>query len=76
VPSALLIGIDKAHQGAEQMRSKLNLYFGEMMDHIIDAGGDVVHFSGDTLMAVWRLEVGSGMHTLSLCRKSSKQRTW
>jgi|AntAceMinimDraft_1070359.scaffolds.fasta_scaffold26309_2 hypothetical protein len=62
---ALPTGINKAHQGAERMRSKLNLYFGEMIDFIVDAGGDVVKFAGDALMAVWRLEAGAAMHSWS-----------
>ena len=51
-----LAGINKAHQGAERMRSELNRYFGEMINYIVDAGGDVVKFAGDALMAVWRLD--------------------
>ena len=51
-----LAGINKAHQGAERMRTELNRYFGEMINFIVDAGGDVVKFAGDALMAVWRLD--------------------
>jgi len=65
VAEPLSTGINKAHQGAERMRQKLNLYFGEMIDFIVDAGGDVVKFAGDALMAVWRLEAGAAMHSWS-----------
>ena len=62
---SLLLGINKAHQGAERMRSTLNLYFGEMIDFIVDAGGDVVKFAGDALMAVWRLEAGCALYSFT-----------
>lgn len=53
-------GVNKAHQGAERMRTELNRYFGEMINFIVCAGGDVVKFAGDALMAVWRLEDDNG----------------
>jgi hypothetical protein len=52
------------------MRSTLNLYFGEMIDFIVDAGGDVVKFAGDALMAVWRLEAGCALSNCSFTLKS------
>ena len=39
--------------GAERLTRVLNAYFGGIIDHIESAGGDVVKFAGDALLAVW-----------------------
>lgn len=39
--------------GAEKLTGYLNDYFGELIDAITDAGGDIVKFAGDALLANW-----------------------
>jgi len=39
--------------GAEELTSLLNTYFGRLIRHITDHGGDVVKFAGDALIALW-----------------------
>jgi class 3 adenylate cyclase/tetratricopeptide (TPR) repeat protein len=41
-------------RGTEELSSKLNSYFGRMIDMIYEGGGDVVKFAGDALLVVWR----------------------
>ena len=40
--------------GTEILSSKLNKYFGRMIDMIYAGGGDVIKFAGDALLVVWR----------------------
>jgi len=40
--------------GTEILSSKLNIYFGRMIDMIYAGGGDVIKFAGDALLVVWR----------------------
>ena len=40
--------------GTEVLSSKLNKYFGRMIDMIYAGGGDVIKFAGDALLVVWR----------------------
>ena len=40
-------------EGAEQLTRLLNRYFGSIIDAIEEAGGDVLKFAGDALLAVW-----------------------
>ena len=39
--------------GAEDLTRCLNVYFGRLIDLIVEQGGDVVKFAGDALLAVW-----------------------
>ena len=39
--------------GAEDLTRYLNTYFGELIALITEAGGDVVKFAGDALLALW-----------------------
>jgi class 3 adenylate cyclase/tetratricopeptide (TPR) repeat protein len=39
--------------GAEELTRLLNLYFGSIIDHVEMAGGDVLKFAGDALLAIW-----------------------
>jgi len=48
-------GTNKALEGAERMREILNVTFGKMVTEIVAAGGDVVKFAGDALIAIWHL---------------------
>lgn len=42
--------------GAEEITKHLNAYFGRLIDVVLNAGGDVVKFAGDALVAIWRAE--------------------
>lgn len=39
--------------GAEELTAILNNYFGHLIRHVTDHGGDVVKFAGDALLAFW-----------------------
>jgi class 3 adenylate cyclase/predicted ATPase len=39
--------------GAEDLTRFLNVYFGQLIDLIVDHGGDIVKFAGDAMLAVW-----------------------
>jgi len=39
--------------GVEDLTRCLNVYFGRLIDLIVEHGGDVVKFAGDALMAIW-----------------------
>jgi class 3 adenylate cyclase/tetratricopeptide (TPR) repeat protein len=40
-------------EGAEELTRLLNMYFGRIIDAIELAGGDVLKFAGDALLAIW-----------------------
>lgn len=39
--------------GAEDLTALLNRYFGQIIDAVVDRGGDIVKFAGDALIALW-----------------------
>ena len=39
--------------GAEDLTRCLNVYFGRLIDLLVEHGGDVIKFAGDALLAVW-----------------------
>src|SRR5215471_14998973 len=43
--------------GAEDLTRCLNIYFGRLIDLIVEHGGDIVKFAGDALLAVWPADV-------------------
>jgi class 3 adenylate cyclase/predicted ATPase len=45
--------------GAEELTGLLNGYFGSLIDFITAAGGDVVKFAGDALLALWPIPPGA-----------------
>src|SRR5262245_45985526 len=45
--------------GAEELTGLLNGYFGSLIDFISTAGGDVVKFAGDALLALWPIAPGA-----------------
>lgn len=54
--------------GAEELTRLLNDYFGQLVDTIIEFGGDVVKFAGDALLALWVLDEGDeDLADLTLC---------
>lgn len=42
--------------GLESLTAILNAYFGQIVDLILDHGGDVLKFAGDALLAVWPVQ--------------------
>ena len=42
--------------GLERLTDLVNRYFGRLIDRIYDAGGDILHFAGDALTAVWPVD--------------------
>ncbi len=50
--------------GVEMFTDAMNRYFGGMINHVVEHGGEVVSFAGDALLAVW--PVGEGTPTAAL----------
>ena len=53
-------------EGAEELTRLLNLYFGGIIDAIEVAGGDVLKFAGDALLAIWSAPDESGLDEVVL----------
>ncbi|HWF25638.1 MAG TPA: AAA family ATPase, partial [Solirubrobacteraceae bacterium] len=45
-------------EGAETLADLLNVYFGRLIDHVDERGGDVFSFTGDGLIAAWSRHAG------------------
>jgi predicted ATPase/class 3 adenylate cyclase len=45
-------------EGAETLADLLNVYFGRLIDHVDERGGDVFSFTGDGLIAAWSRQAG------------------
>ncbi len=43
-------------QGTDKLSELLNTFFGQLIDLVIEHGGDIVTFAGDALIAVWSIE--------------------
>jgi class 3 adenylate cyclase len=50
--------------GAEELTRCLNAYFGRLIDLIVGAGGDILKFAGDALIAVWYADAESVATTI------------
>ncbi|XP_078408404.1 adenylate cyclase type 10-like [Cetorhinus maximus] len=44
----------KKGSGADHLTRTLNGYISEIVDHVLRAGGDVVNYAGDAMLALWR----------------------
>ncbi|MCB0034586.1 MAG: AAA family ATPase, partial [Anaerolineales bacterium] len=57
--------------GAEELSIALNNYFGQLVDIVLDYGGDVVKFAGDGMFALWTAadaqELAHVTHIASQC---------
>ena len=53
-------------EGAEELTRLLNMYFGGIIDAIEVAGGDVLKFAGDALLAIWSAPDESGLDEVVL----------
>lgn len=40
-------------EGVEDLSHLLNAYFGQLIDIVLDGGGDIVEFTGDGIIALW-----------------------
>ncbi len=56
--------------GAERLTEVLNTYFGRLIEHISDWGGDVLSFAGDAMLAVWTCD-GSDEQLAAAVRNAS-----
>ena len=57
--------------GLETLTAILNVYFGQIVDLILNYGGDVLKFAGDALLAVWPVqdtEQDLQLRTLQACQ--------
>ncbi|HWF34947.1 MAG TPA: AAA family ATPase [Solirubrobacteraceae bacterium] len=61
-------------EGAETLARLLNVYFGRLIDHVHDAGGDVFSFTGDGLIAAWSRtpdeELEDTLHAATECARA------
>jgi class 3 adenylate cyclase len=48
---------ENGRKGAELLSVYMNAYFKELIDQILEHGGDVIKFAGDALQVVWRAPV-------------------
>jgi predicted ATPase/class 3 adenylate cyclase len=48
-------------EGAETLADLLNVYFGRLIDHVDERGGDVFSFTGDGLIAAWSRHPGEAL---------------
>src|SRR4051794_34423238 len=47
--------------GAEDLTRLLNAYLGQLVDMVTGAGGDVLKFAGDAVLALWAADDESGL---------------
>ena len=64
-------GVKSKGDATDQLTTTLNSYLSKIVEAILDAGGDILKFAGDALLAFWscsRFSI-SGMlvHVLSMC---------
>ncbi|XP_069840947.1 adenylate cyclase type 10 [Dendropsophus ebraccatus] len=46
---------NKKGNGADELTRTLNSYMGDIVDHVLVAGGDILNFAGDALLALWKV---------------------
>ncbi|XP_030623566.1 adenylate cyclase type 10-like [Chanos chanos] len=46
----------KKGYGADELTHTLNSYIGEIVNYILAAGGDVLNYAGDAILALWKAE--------------------
>ncbi|XP_078260626.1 adenylate cyclase type 10-like [Rhinoraja longicauda] len=61
----------KKGSGADHLTRTLNGYITEIVDHILRAGGDIVNYAGDAMLALWREHRKELSEVLSLAVKCS-----
>ncbi|XP_062908670.1 adenylate cyclase type 10-like [Mobula hypostoma] len=61
----------KKGSGADHLTRTLNGYISDIVDHILQAGGDIVNYAGDALLALWRESRKALSQILTLAVKCS-----
>nr|AVV68761.1 soluble adenylyl cyclase 47 kDa variant [Oncorhynchus mykiss] len=61
----------KKGYGADELTRTLNSYIGEIVSHILDAGGDILNYAGDAILALWTVERVQLSEVISLVVKCS-----
>ncbi|XP_015214518.2 adenylate cyclase type 10 [Lepisosteus oculatus] len=61
----------KKGYGADQLTRTLNSYIGEIVTHILAAGGDILNYAGDAILALWKVERMQLSDVISLAVKCS-----
>ncbi|XP_032879382.1 adenylate cyclase type 10 [Amblyraja radiata] len=61
----------KKGSGADHLTRTLNGYITDIVDHILRAGGDIVNYAGDAMLALWREHRKELSEVLSLAVKCS-----
>ncbi|XP_045081481.1 LOW QUALITY PROTEIN: adenylate cyclase type 10-like [Coregonus clupeaformis] len=61
----------KKGYGADELTRTLNSYIGEIVSHILDAGGDILNYAGDAILALWTVERIQLSEVISLVVKCS-----
>ncbi|XP_041919969.1 adenylate cyclase type 10-like isoform X3 [Alosa sapidissima] len=46
----------KKGYGADELTRTLNSYIGDIVSHILAAGGDILNYAGDAILALWTVE--------------------
>ncbi|XP_069082624.1 adenylate cyclase type 10 [Pleurodeles waltl] len=62
---------NKKGYGADQLTKTLNGYIGEIVDRVLTAGGDILNFAGDALLALWKVERMELSEVITLAAKCS-----
>ncbi|XP_078535263.1 adenylate cyclase type 10 isoform X2 [Lissotriton helveticus] len=62
---------NKKGYGADQLTKTLNNYIGEIVDRVLTAGGDILNFAGDALLALWKVERVQLSDVITLAAKCS-----
>ncbi|XP_046887362.1 adenylate cyclase type 10-like [Hypomesus transpacificus] len=61
----------KKGYGADELTRTLNSYIGDIVSHILDAGGDILNYAGDAILALWAVELKRLSDVISLVVKCS-----
>ncbi|XP_067117035.1 adenylate cyclase type 10-like [Osmerus mordax] len=61
----------KKGYGADELTRTLNSYIGDIVSHILDAGGDILNYAGDAILALWAVELQRLSDVISLAVKCS-----
>uniref|UniRef100_UPI00398F2D34 adenylate cyclase type 10-like n=1 Tax=Pristiophorus japonicus TaxID=55135 RepID=UPI00398F2D34 len=61
----------KKGSGADHLTRTLNGYVSEIVDHILRAGGDIVNYAGDAMLALWKERRKALSEILTLAVKCS-----
>ncbi|XP_063060987.1 adenylate cyclase type 10-like [Engraulis encrasicolus] len=62
---------NKKGYGADELTRTLNSYIGDIVTHILAAGGDILNYAGDAILALWTVERSLLSEVISLVVKCS-----